>query len=116
MARLCSLTLLCMGAFMLFGTSGLGGHEALRDGLVRPQSRPTEPLRRLPTNGTGVGQGPTKNPIVCLASDSRHWGLNNFDGFCGANLFNGLRVAKVMCKKNPGDTDRSEQGRGFRRP
>jgi hypothetical protein len=26
-----------------------------------------------------LGQGPTKNPIVCLGSDSRHWGLKTFD-------------------------------------
>jgi hypothetical protein len=28
---------------------------------------------------SAMGQGPTKNPIVCLASDSRHWGLNTFE-------------------------------------
>jgi hypothetical protein len=30
---------------------------------------------RLLLRAAGVGQGPTKSPIVCLASDSRHWGL-----------------------------------------
>jgi hypothetical protein len=27
----------------------------------------------------GMGQGPTKSPIVCLALDSRHWGLKNYE-------------------------------------
>ena len=26
-----------------------------------------------------IGQQPTKSPIVCLGSDSRHWGLKSFD-------------------------------------
>jgi hypothetical protein len=67
----------------------------------------------------GVGQGPTKNPIVCLASHSRHWGLNIFDDFFGPNRFNGLVVAEVRCKKKsnaPVTGDRSEHGGWFRRP
>ena len=30
---------------------------------------------------SGWGQGPTKSPIICLASDSRHWGLKDFGKF-----------------------------------
>src|SRR5437899_12718438 len=26
----------------------------------------------------GLGRLPTKSPIVCLGSDSRHWGLKNY--------------------------------------
>jgi hypothetical protein len=43
-----------------------------------------------------MGQGPTKNPIVCLASDSRHWGLKIFDRCPRASRINGLFVAKDM--------------------
>jgi len=31
-----------------------------------------------PGQRAAVGQQPTKRPIVCLGSDSRHWGLKNF--------------------------------------
>jgi hypothetical protein len=32
------------------------------------------------------GQGPTKSPIVCLGSDSRHWGLKQLDLNVSLNL------------------------------
>jgi hypothetical protein len=40
---------------------------------------------------TVSGQGPTKNPIVRLASDSRHWGLKSIGNFSRPLSVNGLR-------------------------
>jgi len=48
-----------------------------------------------------AGQGPPKSPIVCLGSDSRHWGLNTFERAAGVDSINGLRLAEYSAENLP---------------
>src|SRR5271155_1596279 len=49
----------------------------LRSSALSRMTAPQTSLER--GQSSASGQGPTKSPIVCLASDSRHWGLKNYD-------------------------------------
>jgi hypothetical protein len=59
--------------------------------LIPTRMSAVTPSRRIDRvrQGPGMGQGPTKSPIVCLASDSRHWGLKTLGKFPCSRPING---------------------------
>jgi hypothetical protein len=47
------------------------------------------------------GQGPPKSPIVCLGSDSRHWGPNTFERAAGVDSIDSFRLAVYSAENLP---------------
>ena len=62
------------GGKQSFSGIGIAGWANREDQHHQPRQHPR------PGKVGFEGQRPTKSSIVYLGSDSRHWGLNNFDG------------------------------------